>query len=295
MATTDTEKQWTILSLIRWSEEYLAEKGIDSPRLNAELLLASVLGYKRIDLYTRFDKPLLREELDRYKALFVRRIKKEPLQYILGYADFYGRRFWVRPGVLIPRPETEHIIEATIELLKEKDIQSPRILDIGTGSGCIAVTLAAEIEGASITAVDVSDSALICAGENAAQHAMEDKIAFKKVNILDPYSAIPDSGLYDFIVTNPPYIPLREWEKLPDEIKVHEPKYALTDEKDGLTFLRRLAELAPATLKPGGWLICEIGFGQFDEVRELFDRSGVREIKHWHDLAGIKRIIGGHW
>ncbi len=295
MATADTEKQWTILSLIRWSEEYLTEKGIDSPRLNAELMLASALGYKRIDLYTRFDKPLVREELDRYKALFVRRIKKEPLQYILGHADFYGRRFSVCPDVLIPRPETEHLIEATIEIVKENDIQSPGILDIGTGSGCIAITLAAEIEGAVITALDVSDRALKCADENAARHAVGDRINFKKINILDPYNAIPDSGSYDFIVSNPPYIPLREWEKLPDEIKAHEPKYALTDERDGLSFLRRLTELAPATLKPGGWLICEIGYGQFDEVRELFDTSGARDIKHWYDLAGIKRTIGGHW
>ncbi len=295
MASTQIENQWTILSLIQWSEKYLTENGIENPRLNAELMLASALGCNRIDLYTRFDKPLVREELDRYRALFRRRVKREPLQYILGYTDFYGRRFLVRPGVLIPRPETEHIVEATIGLMKETNIQSPRILEIGTGSGCIAITLAAEIENATITAIDVADEALKVAGENAVQHSMNGKISFRKVNILDTDANIPDAGDYDFVVSNPPYIPKDEWDSLADEIKLHEPKNALTDEDDGLTYLKRLAERASDLLKSGGWLICEIGYNQFDSVQLLFSSYGAREIRYWNDLSGIKRIIGGTW
>jgi release factor glutamine methyltransferase len=295
MESTAAEKRWTILSLIQWSETYLAERGIESPRLNAELLLARVLGMQRLDLYTRFDKPLIDDELARYKSLFLRRLKREPLQYILGYVDFYGRRFQVKPGVLIPRPETEHIIEATIDLLKEREIPSQRIIDIGTGSGCIAITLTAEIPTATVTAVDISDDAVYLAGVNAENYSVHDRINIRKLNILDPFVAIPDAGTYDVIVSNPPYISYSEWEKLPDEIKVHEPKVALTDGGDGLAYIRRLSELAPDVLKKGGWLICEIGYDQFDSVEKIFTSAGLHEIRYWKDLNGIRRIIGGIW
>lgn len=295
MASNESKKNWTILSLIQWSEKYLTEKGIESPRLNAELLLAAALNCNRIDLYTRFDKPLVQEELDRYKALFVRRLNREPLQYILGYADFYGRRFIVRPGVLIPRPETEHIIEATIGLLKEKEIKSPRILDIGTGSGCIVVSLAAEIDDAVLTAIDVSEDTLKVASQNAVRHSMNGRITFKKIDILDRYVAVPDAGSYNFIVANPPYIPKQDWETLQDEIKVHEPKHALTDESDGLTYYKRITDLAPQLLKNDGWLICEIGYDQYESVHILISSKGAKEVRHWNDLSGIKRIIGGNW
>lgn len=295
MARTETEKQWTILSLIQWSEGYLAEKGVESPRLNAELLLAAALGYDRIDLYTRFDKPLTRDELDRYKSLFIRRANREPLQYILGYVDFYGRRFTVRRGVLIPRPETEHVIEATIELIRETEKKTLRILDIGTGSGCIAITLAAEIENAHITAIDISHDALEVARENAVKYGMNGRISLQEADILQANAAIPGAGSYDMVVANPPYIPIHEWDELAEEVKMHEPRYALTDDADGLTYIKRIAEIAPGLLKKDGWLICEIGHEQFDSVQMLFSSHGARDIRHWNDLSGIKRIIGGNW
>ncbi len=295
MASQESQKKWTILSLIQWSENYLTEKRIDSPRLNAELMLAAALNCKRIDLYTRFDKPLVQEELDHYKTLFVRRLNREPLQYILGYADFYGRRFAVRPGVLIPRPETEHIIEAVLEIIKEKEIKSPRILDIGTGSGCIAVSLAAEIDDAMLTAIDVSEDTLEIAKQNAVQHLLNGRITFQKVDILDRYVAVPEAGSFDFIAANPPYIPKKEWDSLQDEIRLHEPKHALTDDDDGLTYYKRITGLAPQLLKNDGWLICEIGHDQYESVRMLIESKGAREIRHWNDLSGIKRIIGGNW
>jgi len=295
MPNTGTKKSWTILSLIQWSETYLAEKGVESPRLNAEQMLAAALGCKRIELYTRFDKPLVQEELDRYKKLFLRRLNREPLQYILGSAEFYGRRFSVRPGVLIPRPETEHLVESAMEVLREQVIKSPRILDIGTGSGCVAVILAAEIEDASIVAVDNSEDALAVARENAAVYSMNGRIDFKNVNILDPDTTLPDGGRFHVAVANPPYIPKKEWEELPDEIKVHEPKDALTDDSDGLKYLKRLAELAPDILEKNGWLLCEVGYDQAENVQMFFQSSGAREVRCWKDLSGINRIVGGIW
>lgn len=295
MARTGIENQWTILSLIQWSETYLAEKGIESPRLNAELMLASALSCDRIDLYTRFDRPLVREELDRYKALLRRRVKHEPLQYILGHVDFYGRRFLVRPGVLIPRPETEHIVEVTLALMKKTGIQSPRILDVGTGSGCIAITLAAEIESAAVTAIDVSTEALKIAAKNVGQYSMNGNITVREVDILDTGTEIPGAGEYDFVVSNPPYIPRNEWDLLAEEIRLYEPKYALTDEADGFTYIKRLAALAPGLLKKDGWLICEIGYNQFENAKLIFSSRGACEIQCWNDLSGIQRIIGGSW
>ncbi len=295
MPNTGTKKNWTILSLIQWSETYLAEKGIESPRLNAEQMLAAALGCKRIDLYTRFDKPLVQEELDVYKKLFLRRLNREPLQYILGSAEFYGRRFSVRPGVLIPRPETEHLVESAMEVLREQEIKSPRILDIGTGSGCVAVTLAAEIEDALIVAVDNSEDALAVARENAVVYSMNGRVDFKNVNILDPDTTLPRGGTFHIVVANPPYIPKNEWEELPDEIKVHEPKSALTDDSDGLKYLKRLAELAPDILEKNGWLLCEVGYDQAENVQMFFQSSGAREVRCWKDLSGINRIVGGIW
>ncbi len=295
MSDTDTKKDWTILSLLQWSEQYLADKGIESPRLNAEQMLAVALGYKRIDLYTRFDKPLVQEELDRYKTLFVRRVNREPLQYILGYTEFYGRRFAVRSGVLIPRPETEHLVESVLEILAAQNISPSRILDVGTGSGCIAVTLAAELENASITAIDISDDALSVAYENAGTYSVVDRIVFKKINILDSNIGNNGEERFHVIAANPPYIPKNEWEKLPDEIKVHEPKYALTDDDDGMTYLKRLAQIAPGSLEKNGWLLCEVGYDQSEDVQLLLRSNGAQDIKLWKDLSGINRIVGGSW
>jgi release factor glutamine methyltransferase len=293
MKQNDTGRRWTILSLIRWSEDYLAEKGMESPRLNAELLLAHSLGCERLDLYTRFDKPLVREELDRYKSLFLRRMNGEPLQYILGYREWYGRRFTVRPGVLIPRPETEHLLEAALEIAGLMETDEPDILDIGTGTGCIAITLALEIPGAHILAIDRADEARDLAAENAAVHEVTDRVTIEGLDILREH--VPGDRTFDLVVANPPYIPVDEWSRLPGEIRVHEPEQALTDGADGLAFYRRFAEIAGGLLNEQGWLLCEVGHDQAGRVTDLFTRNNAREIKTWNDLSGITRIIGGSW
>jgi release factor glutamine methyltransferase len=293
MKRNDTERQWNILSLIRWSEDYLAEKGMESPRLNAELLLAHALGYERLDLYTRFDKPLVREELDRYKSFFLRRVNGEPLQYILGYREWYGRRFAVRPGVLIPRPETEHLLEAALEIVGLIETDSPEILDIGTGTGCIAITLALEIPGAQILAVDRAYEARDLATENSAVHGVTDRVSIEVLDILR--ENVPGDRTFDIVVANPPYIPVDEWSRLPGEIRVHEPERALTDGGDGLTFYRRFAEIAGGLLNEQGWLLCEVGHNQAGRVTDLFRRHNAGEIRTWNDLSGITRIIGGSW
>jgi release factor glutamine methyltransferase len=295
MTHTRTDTTWTILSLIQWSDKYLRARGIEHPRLNAERMLASVLGCERIQLYTRFDQPLRQRELEAYKSLFLRRLEREPLQYILGETEFYGRRFAVRPPVLIPRPETEHLVEAAIETAGILGGGAIRILDAGTGSGCIAVTLAAELPDALVTAVDLSSAALEVARENAESHGVAARIGFHCTDMHAADLPLPAAGRYDIVAANPPYIPVDVWKRLPVEIKDHEPESALTDGGDGLSHYRKLSVRAPNLLNPGGWMLCELGHDQFARAAELFTAEGARQIRMWNDLNDIKRIIGGTW
>lgn len=283
--------QETVLSLLKKTTAFLAEKGIDEAKRSAEYLLAHAFGQKRLQLYLRFDQPVTDEELERYRPLVRRRLRGEPVQHIIGETEFYGLAFGVSPEVLIPRPETEHLIEAVVDRCRASARPDTHILDIGTGSGIIAVTLARQLPETRVTAIDNSDAALSIAADNARLNAVDDRIIFSRLDFL---VAEPDTGPYDVVVSNPPYIPAGDMAALQPEVRDFEPSSALTDHADGLTFYRRIALLLPRLLVRQGLLAVEIGYGQAADVVSLFEDANLREIEIIRDYSGIERIILGH-
>lgn len=280
----------TILEAIQLSTEYLAKKGIESARTNAELLLADILACNRLKLYLSFDRPLSEAETNKYRELIQRRAKFEPLQYITGKVDFYGLEFLIKPNVLIPRPETEFLIES---IIPKFDKEMPlKILDIGCGSGIIPVTLAKNFLNAEITTIDINPEAIECAKENAVKHEVDKNISFKIIDILSD-EAEAKLEKFDLIVSNPPYVSDEEFPTLQREIVEYEPKEAVTDFGDGLTFYRRIASFAGNKLNNDGWLLFEIGKGQSDEIKQILDDNSFYEVEVVKDLQKIDRIIGG--
>lgn len=253
---------------------------LPNPRLDAELLLRHILKQDRAWLLTHPEAELTVEQSAAYEAALARRVRHEPIQYILGVQEFYGLDFLVRPGVLIPRPETEHLVEAALERLPMQPALN--ILDVGTGSGILAVTLAKRLPNAQITAVDLSTDALRIACENAARHGVEDRIRFIESDLL---AALPGES-FDAIVSNPPYIPSEE--VLEAQVRDYEPEQALFAGVDGLDIYRRLIPEAQAALRPGGWLLMEIGHGQRDALTALL--QGWKDVGFVDDLQGIPRV-----
>ncbi|HET7152373.1 MAG TPA: peptide chain release factor N(5)-glutamine methyltransferase [Candidatus Kapabacteria bacterium] len=277
----------TILETLTIAAEQFEKAGVDSPRLTAELLLAEVLGCKRIDLYLRFDQPLESNERTAFGEMYKRRIAREPLQYITGTAAFCGLDFEVNPAVLIPRPETEELAEEVAQVCeKVSSSQSLHILDIGTGSGCIAVTLAKRFPFAAVTAIDVSDDAISVARRNAQRHGVQN-VAFE---IADIFNDDALQGTFDVIVSNPPYVSREEIEAAQAEVRDFEPRLATTDNADGLTFYRRIVAVAPAHLNANGVLAFEVGIGQARHVQEMLEAAGF-SVTIKKDLANIERIV----
>ncbi len=279
----------TILEAINSAAEYLDKKNVKSARLNAELLLAHVLNCKRMQLYLSYDSPLKKDEIDLYRELLLRRSKYEPLQYILGKVEFFGIELKVNSSVLIPRPETELLVEEIIHSIsKEKEIN---ILEVGCGCGNIAIALASNISNSKITAIDVSESAILLSEENAEMNGVLNKITFLKQDI---FNALPKNlGDYDLIVSNPPYVSLEDFNNLEPELRLYEPQIALTDGLDGLTFYKRISEQSKFLLKQKGKIFFEIGIGQSDDVNKILVDSGFDNIKIKKDYSGIDRIISG--
>jgi len=275
---------WTVLKLLRWTADYFAGHGIDTPRLDAELLLAATLGLDRVGVYVNFERPLQAEELASFREQVKRRAAREPLAYILGHAEFWSLSFLVTPAVLIPRPETELLVEASLPRL---DGQA-RILDVGTGSGALAIALAHELPQCAVTAIDVSAAALAVAAENARRNGVAARIGFVQHDLME----LPP-GPFDLIVANPPYIPSGDLATLMPEVRDYEPRLALDGGADGLAAYRALAAQAGVALAPGGWLLVEVGTGQARAVQELFAGAGLQEIFVSRDLAGIERVVGG--
>lgn len=281
----------TVLELLNLTTTFFEQKGIDSARLNAELLLADILKCKRLDLYLAFDKPVKDEEVDNYRLFIKRRGNREPLQYILGYVEFYGLTFSVNKDVLIPRQETEILIET---VLKAVDKESPlTILDIGTGSGIIAIALAKNLPNAKIFALDKSAEALVVARQNAEANGVENRTAFLQNDILS--SSFPINDKLDIIVSNPPYVAHKEFQSLQKEIVAFEPDFAVTDFSDGLTFYRRIIEDAKNHLKENGKIFFEIGAGQSAQVKSLFELHNFSSIEIRKDYSTIDRVIKGEW
>lgn len=281
---------WTILSLLEWSAAALREKGFEDGRLNAELLLCRVLACERIDLYLKFDKILTEPELAAYKTLFKRRLSREPIQYILGETEFMGRRLAVDPRVFIPRPETELLVEEAAKEVKSRPAEHRKVVDIGTGSGNIAIGIASCVEGCRIDAVDVSADALEVARANVLAHRMEGRISLVHADIMDGGigSLHPP---YDFVLSNPPYISAREYSELPGEIRAHEPQSATGGTGDGLGFYRMIAGKGKELLDPEGAVYVEIGYEQSADVLEIFRREGFRKLSTVRDYDGNVRIV----
>ncbi len=290
---TETEPAaWTILSVLRWTTAYFTDRHIDSPRTTAELLLAHALGVAKIDLYLRFDQPLSPEELAAFKALIRRRTAGEPTAYILGVRSFWNQDLAVTPDVLIPRPETEHLVEAALEVLRSpgESGRRRRVLDLGTGSGAVVVALAADAGGHLFFAADRSPRALAVARGNARRHLKDTSVYFFGSHWFR--SLAEGRALFDLVVCNPPYIPSADIETLPVEIRRHEPRGALDGGPDGLADIREVVARAPAYLVPGGWLLLEIGAGQHTAVADIVRRTGrYAEPAFLKDYSGHRRVL----
>ena len=274
-----------LLEVLRGAESYLAERGVENPRLNAEHLLAHALGLKRMELYLQFDRQLTEAERAPLRDTVKRRGAREPLQHILGTAEFHGRTFACDKRALIPRPETEQLVEIALEMVKGKT--SPKILDVGTGSGVIAITLALELPEAEVQAADLSTDALALAAANAERHGLTGRITFHQADLLPP-----GDSKFDLIVANLPYIPAAEIAALSPEVR-HDPLAALDGGPDGLDLIRRLIEAAPERLTPGGALLLEIGAGQADAVNTLLTNRKFRDISVRSDYQNIPRFAVG--
>lgn len=276
--------QWTTLKVLSWTKEFLSGKGVTNARLEAEWMLSAATGMDRVGLYLNFEKPLNEEELARYRSMVTRRGRREPLQHILGSQEFCGAEFDVTPDVLIPRHDTETLV---LEALKRAP-DAVSVLDVGTGSGCIAVALAQKLPAAHVTAVDISAKALVVARRNAVKNSVA--IEFLEGSLCGPVAG----RAFDLIVSNPPYIPSRDIDALEPEVRDFDPRGALDGGTDGLDLYRALLPSSLTCLRPGGWLIVEIGAGQEHDVKQLFRNTGefgdpVTAV----DPGGIVRVVGG--
>lgn len=276
---------WTIAKVLDWTKQYFAEKGLENPRLDAEILLCSVLQCQRITLYVHFDQPLEEHELAQYRGYVARRATAEPLAYILGSRAFMKYDFKVTPDVLVPRPETELLVECAAKLAGF--IEKPEILDIGTGSGAIIVSLLDMLPKAHGTAVDVSPGALAVAKENAKQIGVDGRLDFVRSDL---YAALPQGAKFDVIISNPPYIPSADISGLAADVR-REPRLALDGGADGLNFYRRIIAGAPQYLKDDGFLAFEIGINQGKAVADLCRSHGFGVTALRHDYAGIERMV----
>jgi len=280
-----TNKTWRIIDIINWGEKYLKDRSFDSPRNEIEILLLHLIGCKKIDLYLDFEKVIKPEDLIILRGWIKRRVNREPIQYIIGHSEFYGRRFNVNHHVLIPRPETETIINTSIDALSKKN--NPVIIDIGTGSGCIGITLALEIPHSKVFAIDISEEALSIAKKNAELYNLKN-IEFIKMNFLSE----DINHKVDLLVSNPPYIPQKEISSLMRDVKEYEPMMALTDNSNGLVFYKKLSKIIPDVVKKNGVSILEVGRGNhYNKVKEVFSKEGYNDIEIIRDLNKDNRVL----
>jgi len=278
---------WTVGRLLAWTTDWLAARGAESARLDAEVLLAHVRGCPRIALYTAFGEEVADAERARFRELVQRRGAGEPVAYLVGSREFFSLPFALTPAVLVPRPETEGLVVRVIDLCKAA--AAPRIVDVGTGSGAIAVAVAKHLPKARIVATDVSTEALEVARANAVRHGVAERITFVACDLLDDPAA---AGPWDVIVSNPPYVREAEFESLPADVRLYEPRAALVAGPRGVEVVERLAAAAVDRLEPGGWLVVEIGPAvAADAAAVLAARPGLVPGPTIADLAGLPRIV----
>jgi release factor glutamine methyltransferase len=275
----------TVLQVLQNTADFFARKGIESPRLNIEHLLADALGKRRIDLYLEFDRTLSEGELAPLREKVRRRVEGEPLQYLLGSWDFFGRTFRTDQRALIPRPETETLVEIALKVIRAQPCARNRLLDVGTGSGVLAITLALECPNLHVVGSDISPLALNLARENAERQGPERRIEWIESDLLGSVT-----GPFDFLVANLPYIPTAELPKLAPEVQ-RDPQLALDGGADGLAVMRRLVRDAPKVLAGGAFVILEVGFDQADRVTDLMIAQKFRDISVESDYQGVRRFV----
>lgn len=280
---------WTIARLLSWTQGYFAQRALDAPRLSAEILLGHALGCERIELYTRHTDTPDDATRDRFRALVRRAATGEPIAYLVGGREFFSMPLKVDPRALIPRPDTEVLVERAIALARDSFDGAARILDIGTGSGCIALALAKHLPNATIFASDISDDALALARENAAALKLTDRIEFRTTDLLTGWA---DAAPLDLIVSNPPYLDA-DADDVDDSVRDFEPAVALFAADHGTAVLRALACEAPALLAPHGQLMLEIAYNQASAARELLRAAGWADVVTYPDAAGHQRVIHG--
>jgi len=277
-------ERWTVLKILQWTADYFSGKEIDSARLEAELLLAATLGLDRVGLYVNFERPLNNDELTAFRERVKRRAQREPVQYILGETEFWSLMFNVNPAVLVPRADTEVLVEESLARIEG----SARVLDVGTGSGAIAIALAHEKPEIQVTALDCSEPALEVARDNARRNGVAERVTC----LVGDLASLPP-GPFAMVVSNPPYIPSGDWQKLMPEVRDHEPRLALDGGDDGLEAYRQLVMQAGQVLIPGGWLLVEVGINQATDVSALFKAAGLIEIGQRNDYSGVARVVMG--
>ena len=299
---TAHHETWTVGQLLDWTTSYFTRRGLETPRLDAELLLAEVLSSDRVCLYTEYDKPLGSDERSRFRELVERRSRHEPVAYLTGRKGFYSLELEVGPGVLVPRPETEHLVDEGLRLLDggtatSEDPGRPLALDLGTGSGCLAIALATSREELRVVATDASQTALAIARRNAERLEVRERIRCVYGDLFDPLGEARPH--YDLIVSNPPYIASSEIDGLMADVRLHEPREALFDSKssdgDGYGFYRAIAAGAGAWLVPGGGLAVEVGHTQAEQVEAILSQAGFGDLRRTRDYAGIDRVVSGVW
>ena len=292
---TSTDPEWTIIKLLRWTTSYFESRDIDGPRIEAEILLAHALQLQRIDLYLRYDEPLFSNELSRFKDLIKRRINREPVAYIVGSKEFWSMELIVTKDVLIPRPETEFLVETAINLLPQDSASNPmltpkRILELGTGSGAVVLALASMRPRHLFFASDTISAAVRLAKQNAKHHGFESRVSFICADWFGPFK--DKRPVVEMIVSNPPYIPSRVIGKLQPEIVKYEPISALDGSEDGLSCLRHIINNAHLYLQRKGHLLLEIGHDQRNDVQKIVDQcSKYENVVYTKDYSGYDRVV----
>lgn len=278
-------RTWRLLDILENTSRFFASKGLENARLQAELLLAAVLGVKRLDLYLQFERPLHRSEVDRYREYVRQRLRRVPVQYITGVAAFRHLELAVTPAVLIPRPETEVLVEVALELLPE----GGRVLDLCCGSGAVALSLAHEAAAAQVAAADVSAAALAAAKANGLRCGLAERVEWHCGDLFAPLSS---TAPFDLIAANPPYVRRGDLAQLAPEVRDYEPQLALDGGEDGLAYHRRIAQEAADFMRPGGYLLLEVGDGQSAAVADLLTRSErLTAVEVRPDLNQIPRVV----
>lgn len=282
---------WTIGKLLTWTRSHFESRSVDEPRLSAEILLAHALGCRRIDLYARFEQVPSEEQRAVFRELVRKAAEHQPIAYLVGHKEFYSLDFLVTPDVLIPRPETELLVEQSLAWCATHPRDRYELLDLGTGSGCIAIAFCKRHPSVHAVASDNSEAALAVAAQNIRRHELAERIRTIRADLFDlPLDAVPP-GKFDLIVSNPPYVSETDRESLPENVRKYEPAAALFAGTDGLDVFRRIASDVTRYLQPGGLLLVEVGMDQSDKVDAIFAAQGLKQHGRFKDTSGIERAI----